>query len=349
MGNNRRKIELLNVLLLSLPGTPVIYYGDEIGMGDNIYLGDRNGVRTPMQWSADRNAGFSSASPQQMYLPVDHRLRISLRDGQRRNSAEEPQFAVSWMKRLIALRKQSRALGARHDRIPPSRAIQGAGLCPPVGRRSVLVVANLSRFPQYVGLGPGRHGGAGPRRTVRPGQVSANRQVALPAHARRRRFPLVQRLPGCGALLGQAAAESEGADGGAMPLSKSAAIGTSFRGAARNARWNACCPVPSSAAAGSAARRRRSARRHLGSIPVRTAGGMTHISFVLLRVGYVDGEPEGYLIPMAFGDEERVRTSESLGPATMLARLESQEAGPVRPACSTTPSARKSWGRLLLE
>ncbi len=70
LGNNRRKIELLNALLFSLPGTPVLYYGDEIGMGDNIYLGDRNGVRTPMQWSADRNAGFSQANPQRLYLPI---------------------------------------------------------------------------------------------------------------------------------------------------------------------------------------------------------------------------------------------------------------------------------------
>ena len=70
LGNNRRRIELMNALLFSLPGTPVIYYGDEIGMGDNIYLGDRNGVRTPMQWSADRNAGFSRANPQQLYLPI---------------------------------------------------------------------------------------------------------------------------------------------------------------------------------------------------------------------------------------------------------------------------------------
>src|SRR5579862_6934683 len=71
LGNDRRKIELMNGLLLSLPGAPVIYYGDEIGMGDNIYLGDRNGVRTPMQWSADRNAGFSRANPQRLYLPVN--------------------------------------------------------------------------------------------------------------------------------------------------------------------------------------------------------------------------------------------------------------------------------------
>ncbi len=70
LGNNRRKIELMNSLLFSLPGTPVVYYGDELGMGDNIYVGDRNGVRTPMQWSADRNAGFSRSNPQQLYLPV---------------------------------------------------------------------------------------------------------------------------------------------------------------------------------------------------------------------------------------------------------------------------------------
>jgi len=72
--NNRRIIELLNSVLFSFPGTPIIYYGDEIGMGDNIYLGDRNGVRTPMQWSPDKNAGFSQASPEQLYLPpvMDH-------------------------------------------------------------------------------------------------------------------------------------------------------------------------------------------------------------------------------------------------------------------------------------
>ena len=74
------RIELMNGLLFSLPGTPVLYYGDEIGMGDNIYLGDRNGVRTPMQWSADRNAGFSRANPQQLYLPVDHRPGVPLRE-----------------------------------------------------------------------------------------------------------------------------------------------------------------------------------------------------------------------------------------------------------------------------
>ena len=88
LGNDRRKIELMNSLLFSLPGTPIIYYGDEIGMGDNFYLGDRNGVRTPMQWSTDRNAGFSRANPQKLYLPINHRSGISLRGDQRGGPAE---------------------------------------------------------------------------------------------------------------------------------------------------------------------------------------------------------------------------------------------------------------------
>src|SRR5207253_4433020 len=70
LGNHRGRIQLMNGLLMSFPGTPIIYYGDEIGMGDNIYLGDRNGVRTPMQWSADRNGGFSRCDPAQLYLPM---------------------------------------------------------------------------------------------------------------------------------------------------------------------------------------------------------------------------------------------------------------------------------------
>ena len=86
MENSRRRIELLNSLLFSLPGTPVIYYGDEIGMGDNIYLGDRNGVRTPMQWTGDRNAGFSRADPARLYAPLDHGPGLRLPGGQRRGA-----------------------------------------------------------------------------------------------------------------------------------------------------------------------------------------------------------------------------------------------------------------------
>ena len=95
LGNNRRRIELMNGLLFSLPGTPVLYYGDEIGMGDNIYLGDRIGVRTPMQWSSDRNAGFSRGKPAEALSAGHHRPRVSLRIGQRRGPAEQPESLSS--------------------------------------------------------------------------------------------------------------------------------------------------------------------------------------------------------------------------------------------------------------
>jgi maltose alpha-D-glucosyltransferase/alpha-amylase len=109
LGNDRRKIELLSSLLFSLPGTPVIYYGDEIGMGDNIYLGDRNGVRTPMQWNSDRNAGFSTANPQKLFLPV---IRDPLYRYEAVNVENQNQNLSSmlwWMKNVIGMRKRLKA------------------------------------------------------------------------------------------------------------------------------------------------------------------------------------------------------------------------------------------------
>jgi maltose alpha-D-glucosyltransferase/alpha-amylase len=152
LGNNRRKMELLNSLLFSLPGTPVIYYGDELGMGDNIYLGDRNGVRTPMQWSADRNAGFSRANPQRLYLPViidpEHHYETVNVEAQQQN----PSSLLWWMKRLVLLRKNYQSFGRgsleflypdNHKVLVFTRRFQD---------EIILVVANLSRFVNYVEL-----------------------------------------------------------------------------------------------------------------------------------------------------------------------------------------------------
>jgi maltose alpha-D-glucosyltransferase/alpha-amylase len=152
LGNNRRRIELMNGLLFSLPGTPVIYYGDEIGMGDNIYLGDRDGVRTPMQWSADRNAGFSRANPQKLYLPVIvdpeyHHETVHV-DAQQNN----PYSLLWWMKRLIAMRKRYRALsrGSLELLQPDNRKV--LAFLRRYRDEIVLVVANLSRFVQFLEL-----------------------------------------------------------------------------------------------------------------------------------------------------------------------------------------------------
>jgi maltose alpha-D-glucosyltransferase/alpha-amylase len=161
LGNHRGKIELMNGLLFSLPGTPVIYYGDEIGMGDNIYLGDRNGVRTPMQWNAERNAGFSRANPQRLYLPViidpEYNYDAINVEAQQNNRYS----LLWWMKHLIALRKRHRAFsrGTIEFLYPDNAKVlafvrrhapqSGA---PAEGEERILVVANLSRYIQAAEL-----------------------------------------------------------------------------------------------------------------------------------------------------------------------------------------------------
>ena len=150
---DRRRIELMNCLLLSMPGTPVIYYGDEIGMGDNIHLGDRDGVRTPMQWSPDRNGGFSRADPAGAGAADADGPALRLRDGQRRGAAARPAFAAE--------------LDAAHARDPPPPSRRSAAArcafsirrtarswpsCASTTARSILCVANVSRAPQAVEL-----------------------------------------------------------------------------------------------------------------------------------------------------------------------------------------------------
>ena len=151
--NDRRRIELMNMLLFSLPGTPVIYYGDEIGMGDNIYLGDRNGVRTPMQWSADRNAGFSRANPQQLYLCRSSSIRsTTTRPIHVEAQQNNPSSMLWFMKRLIALRKRYGAFGrGSFELLNPSNN-HVLAFVRRYGNERILVVANLSRYAQMVHL-----------------------------------------------------------------------------------------------------------------------------------------------------------------------------------------------------
>ena len=111
MENDRRRIELLNALLLSMPGTPVFYYGDEIGMGDNVFLRDRDGVRTPMQWSFDRNGGFSRADPARLYLPPIMDLVYGFEAVNVEAQSRSPSSLLNWMKRLIAARRSRRSFG----------------------------------------------------------------------------------------------------------------------------------------------------------------------------------------------------------------------------------------------
>ena len=150
--NDRRKIELLNSLLMSMPGTPVLYYGDEIGMGDNIYLGDRDGVRTPMQWSPDRNGGFSRADPAKLFLPAIQDPIYGFDAVNVEAQQKTPASLLNWMRRMIQIRRSHRALGRGSLRFlyPKNRKVL-AYLREHEGE-AILCVANVSRAPQAVEL-----------------------------------------------------------------------------------------------------------------------------------------------------------------------------------------------------
>jgi maltose alpha-D-glucosyltransferase / alpha-amylase len=164
--NNRRRIELLNSLLLSFPGTPILYYGDEIGMGDNIYLGDRNGVRTPMQWNSDRNAGFSTAVPAKLYFPVIMDPIWGYQSINVEAQQSDQSSLLHWTRNMIALRKLFHVFGRGTQEFlnPDNRKIlaylrqyEGDG-----ASETVLCVANLSRFSQPVSLDLARFAGMVP-------------------------------------------------------------------------------------------------------------------------------------------------------------------------------------------
>jgi maltose alpha-D-glucosyltransferase/alpha-amylase len=152
LSNDRKKIELMNSLLFSLPGTPVIYYGDEIGMGDNFYLGDRNGVRTPMQWSPERNAGFSHANPQRLYLPTIIDPEYHYEAVNVENQFNNTDSLLWWMKRIIALRKRYHAFGRGSIEFlnPENRKI--LAYLRRYEKENILVVANLSHLAQQTQL-----------------------------------------------------------------------------------------------------------------------------------------------------------------------------------------------------
>jgi hypothetical protein len=190
--NSRDQIELFTGLLLSLPGSPVLYYGDEIGMGDNIYLGDRDGVRTPMQWNADRNAGFSTADPQQLYLPAIldpvYGYQALNVEAQMRSSSS----LLNWTRKMLG--RPQAAPGVRHGQLRRAGHQQPvrAGLRPRVRRRQGAVRQQPVPLPPAGGARPAPLRGHGPRRAHRPRPLPAGGRAALPALAPRPRLHVVR-------------------------------------------------------------------------------------------------------------------------------------------------------------
>ena len=192
MDNDRRKIELMNSLLMSFPGTPIVYYGDEIGMGDNIYLGDRNGVRTPMQWSPDRNGGFSRADPARLYAPVIMDPVYGYEAVNVEAQSRSISSLLSWTRRLIAVRKSTQAFGRGTMMFvrPKNRAVlayirQYDGRGDPLRRQPVAFGAGGRTEPCRLAR-PHPAGNAG------TDGVSADRRTAVHDHARTLQLLLVQ-------------------------------------------------------------------------------------------------------------------------------------------------------------
>ncbi|MEW6322900.1 MAG: maltose alpha-D-glucosyltransferase [Acidobacteriota bacterium] len=162
MEHSRARIELLNSLLLSLPGSPIIYYGDELGMGDNVYLGDRNGVRTPMQWTGDRNAGFSRADPARLFAPPVMDPLYGYQAINVEAQERSPSSLLNWMRRLIALRKRYQTFGRGSLEFVPTDNRRILAYVRADAEHQILVVANMARTVQPVHLDLGRFRGLHP-------------------------------------------------------------------------------------------------------------------------------------------------------------------------------------------
>lgn len=316
LGNDRRKVELLNSLLFSLPGAPVVYYGDEIGMGDNFYLGDRNGVRTPMQWSADRNGGFSRATPQKLYMPVImdpeyHYEAVNVETHQNNTDS-----LLWWMKRIIAARKRFNAFSRGSLRFlnPENRKV--LAFIREHQDESILVVANLSRFPQHVSLDldgyRGRAlveafgGGEFPPVGEEPyfltlGPYSFYWLLISPISqelAESRTRPLLDELP--------VLTVAEGL-GDLFRKQNRVAFGNALAAYIRKQRWFG------------GKGRRVQGIDILDVLPLSQAKSAA--SLVLVRVDYSEGEPETYTVPLAVAAGEEVGRLFEEVPNAIVARL----------------------------
>ncbi len=312
--NNRRKIELMNTLLFSLPGTPVLYYGDEIGMGDNIYLGDRNGVRTPMQWSADRNAGFSRANPQRLYLPVIIDPEYHYESVNVEAQQSNPHSLLSWMKRLIAMRKHYRVFGRGGIEFVQTDNRKVLVFLRRHEDECIMVVANLSRFVQYVQLRlPEMRG-------VTPVEIFGGT-----------RFPMIGDLPyfltlgphACYWFLLEQVCPLviEGRRATYQPPQLS--VSTIWEEVLHDrSRETLEAVMPAFLKWSEWFRRKhRDIRsvRFLDTIPI-AMNGMRACD-VLLQVNYVQGEPEMYLLPLAFATGEKAASLRENNPTTILAEV----------------------------
>jgi maltose alpha-D-glucosyltransferase/alpha-amylase len=316
LGNDRRRIELLYGLMLALPGTPAVYYGDEIGMGDNIYLGDRQGVRTPMQWTAGANAGFSDANPQRLFLPPVTDPEYAYTSVNVAAQDENPRSLLWWMRRMFAQRRRLASLGRGALRLVPSSTRKVLAFVRELGDERVLIVANLSRHAQPARLDLAEWAGMTPveisGRTAFPTIDGDAWPITLGGHAFFW-FTLGRVQP--------AQASAGSAEDRALPALRVAGPWSSvLRGPAKET-LTAILPGFLSTRrwfAGKARQIREVAI--LDAAPVPLAAGEGWIT--LIRVAYTEGEEETYALPIAFATGESAgRVRRDGGPA-LIAEME---------------------------
>lgn len=315
LGNNRRRIELMNGLLFALPGTPVLYYGDEIGMGDNFYLGDRNGVRTPMQWSGDRNAGFSRANPQRLYLPViidpEYHFESINVEAQQNN----PSSMLWWTKRIIALRRRFKAFsrGALEFLYPENRKVLAFVRC--YEEERILAVFNLSRFAQAVELDLSAFDGLCPVELFGRTEFPRLRQepyfLTLGPHGFYW-FALERVRPE--RVMLEAAPEQRRA-----VIAVSGTWESALEDSGR-ARLQEALPEYLAGRRWFGGKARRIASTVVRDIlPLRSPGSNAYLT--LIDVAYTEGTPETYVLPMAFATGERAEALAVEAPHAVVARL----------------------------
>jgi maltose alpha-D-glucosyltransferase/alpha-amylase len=313
MENSRRKMELMNILLFSLPGTPIIYYGDEIGMGDNYYLGDRDGVRTPMQWSPDRNCGFSKTSPQKLYLPAiiesEYHYESLNVENQERNSAS----LLWWMRRMIATRKRFKAFGRGSLEMLYPDNPRVLAFIRKYEDETILVAVNLSRFSQVAHLDLSRYAGMVPVEVLSRNHFPVIKEspyvLTLGFHdyywfllnEERERVALAAELPHLELKAGQSWHQVlQGKAGerlfdtvlpGYLPLCRW------FRGKGRII----------------------SQVKLLDSLPFQKSDGSPRL--VLFQVLYTEGAPEIYSLPLAYLSKEQARSAVEEHPRGQIASL----------------------------
>jgi maltose alpha-D-glucosyltransferase/alpha-amylase len=329
MGNDRRKIELMNSLLLSLPGTPILYYGDEIAMGDNYYLGDRNGVRTPMQWSGDRCAGFSHANPQSLYLPViiDPEYHYEFRNVEVQQA--NPHSLLWWTRRILDLRKQYPAFGTGSFKSLPSQNAKVFAFVRETDESAILIVANLSRLSQFVELDLSQYRGRIP--------------LELFGHTE---FPAIGQEPyrislgpygffwfciGC-----RDEASDEEQQHHLPTVSLDGDFDELFRGRAQRALGEALRPF---------LKRQRwfaGKARTIRSIDLTDYVAFRDISvesemyLLLVTANYTDGEPEAYLIPVRLHEDDSLEDLLEAHPSAAVLKLESPRSGRSKTLCAAT-------------